>query len=228
MTSRQRRETQQSFTVRKPSPGYLGQMIKTSADYSLADTPCKKASSTVATLLVGGLFALAALWLWVSRTLLPGELISPVSPKLFAATVFVGVFCSLLLAARIMTVRARSNVNRPGRRLDVVGGALILPVLASTACLRMVVQAGAFVGVTPQITPAQFTVDGFRKNHSTHLLRVRLGEGGREFSVPVRTALYDAAQLGDTITLPVETGRYGVQRAMIAGDLTDADLHHHF
>ena len=181
----------------------------------------------MATLLVGGLFALAVLWLWGSRTLLPGELISPVSPNLFAAAVFVGVFCSLLLAARILTIRTRSNVDRPGRRLDAVVGALILPTLASTACLRVVVQAGAFVGVTRQITPAQFTVDGFRKNHSTHLLRVRLGEGGREFSVPVRSALYDAARQGDTITLPVETGRYGVQRAMIDGNPTDADLHHH-
>ena len=202
-------------------------MIKTTADYTLADAPSKKASPTGATLLIGSLFALAALWLWVSRTLLPGELISPVSPNLFAAAVFVGVFCSLLLAARILTVRARSNVDRSGRRLDAVVGALILPTLASTACLRMVVQAGAFVGVTPQITLAQFTVDGIRKNHSTHLLRVRLGEGGREFSVPVRTTIYDAAQQGDTITLPVETGRYGVQRAMTAGDPADADLHHH-
>ena len=188
----------------------------------------KKASPAVATLLIGGVFALAGVWLWISRSLLPGELINPVSPNLFAAAVSAGVFCSLLLAARIMTVQARSNVDRPGRRLDAVVGALILPTLAFTACLRMVVQAGAFIGVTPQVAPAQFTIDGFHKNHGTHLLRVRLGEGGREFSVPVRTALYDAAQQGDTIVLPVETGRYGVQRAMVAADPTDADLHHHF
>ncbi|WP_156363631.1 hypothetical protein [Sphingomonas sp. Leaf357] len=181
----------------------------------------------MATLLVGGVFAQAALWLWISRTLLPGELISPVSPNLFAAAVFVGVFCSLLLAARIMTVQTRSTGDRRGRKLDAIVGALVLPTLASTACLRMVVQAGAFIGVTPQVSPARFAIESFRKNHGTHLLRVRLGDGGREFSVPVRTMLYDAAQPGDTITLPVETGRYGVQRAMVAADPADADLHHH-
>lgn len=176
--------------------------------------------------MIGGLFAIAALLLWISRTLLPGELISPVGPNLFAAAVFVGVFCGLLLAARIIAVQARSTVSRPGGGLDAIVGALILPTLACTACLRMVVQVGAFTGVAPKITLVQFTIDGFRTSHGTHFLRVRLGEGEREFSVPVRAVLYDAAQQGDTITLPVQTGRYGVQRAMVAADPTDADLHH--
>ena len=202
-------------------------MRQLSADCGLADAPRKSAGPAAVPLMIGGLFVLAALWLRISRALLPGELISPISPNMFAAAVFVGVFCSILLVARIMTVRARSSVDRPSRRLNAIVGALILPTLASTACLRTAVQAGAFIGVTPQVIPAQFTINGFRKSHGTHLLRVRLGEGGREFSVPVRTVLYDAAQEGDTITLPVETGRYGVQRAMVAADPTDADLHHH-
>src|SRR6187402_1369158 len=83
---------------------YIGGMLNSSNNYGLAEASTKRASPVAATLIVGGLFTLAALWLWINRTLLPGELISPISPNLFAAAAFVGVFSSLLLAARIMTI----------------------------------------------------------------------------------------------------------------------------
>jgi hypothetical protein len=88
------------------------------------------------------------------------------------------------------------------------------------------VQAVAFIGTTPRSTATKFTIDGFRTSHGNHALRVRLGDAGREFSVRVPNALYNSAQQGDSITLPVETGRFGIQRAMVTTDLTEADLHH--
>ena len=100
-------------------------MSISSADHVLADAPGKNSNPAAATLIVGGLVAIAALWLWISRALLPGELISPVSPNLFAAAVFVGVSCGVLLAARMLTVQAGSDGDRSSRRLDAIVGALI-------------------------------------------------------------------------------------------------------
>lgn len=127
----------------------------------------------------------------------------------------------------MVTIRGSSAIGRRGNRVDAIVGALILPSLLSTACLRVGVQAVAFVGTTARDTPASFGIEGFRSNRGTHYLRVRLDEYGRVFSVHVPSVVYDAAQPGDTLTLPVETGRFDIQRAMVGADVTMADLHHH-
>jgi hypothetical protein len=166
---------------------------------------------------LGGLFAAAGGWLWLVRTVALGELIRPVSPDLFAAAVFVGVLVGLLLVVRIGTSQAHAATSLPRRRWDAIAGALVLPLLMASACLRLGVQAAAFTGVAPG-PPVMigFTVTGTGVSHGSHYLRVRLDDAGREFSVPVRTATWTEAQAGDVITLPVQTGRFGIQRAMVA------------
>lgn len=62
-------------------------------------------------------------------------------------------------------------------------------------------------------------------NVDYYRLRLRLGPNGRTFNDRVNRAVYEAARDGDTVALPVETGRFGLQRAMVATTLTPSDLH---
>lgn len=201
-------------------------MEPTVAEPMIPDSQGAQVSTGTVSLVLGAVIGLLLAGFWLLSVLAPGELIRPVGPDLFAAAVFVGVFAGTLLAARLMTVRAAASDGRRGNRVDAIGGALILPLLVSTACLRVGVQIVAFIGTTPSNTPANFTIDGFRTSHGAHYLRVRLGENGRVFSVHVPGDLYSSAQRGDTVTLPVETGRFGIQRAMVTAAVTTADLHH--
>ena len=91
-------------------------------------------------------------------------------------------------------------------------------------------QVAGFAGLHPAATMLPFTVVGsmHHRSHSNDYYRLRLqyGDHGRTFSDLVDEATYEAAHDGDTVQLPVETGRFGLQRAMIATPLTPADLHH--
>jgi hypothetical protein len=206
----------------------LAGMTQPSHSATLPDQQRPALPPWTAALAVGGLFAAAGAWLWLVRTFAPGELIRPVSPDLFAAAVFVGVLAGSLLIVSMVTSRARAVTLSPTRRWDAVAGALVLPLLLASACLRLGVQGAAFVGVAPD-PPVMvgFTITGTGVSHGNHYLRVRLDNAGREFSVPVQTATWTEAQAGDVITLPVQTGRFGIQRAMLADQAIIASPPHH-
>ena len=85
----------------------------------------------------------------------------------------------------------------------------------------------AFAGLSPASFPVEFTVVGTEASERSHgqWVRVRYGPAGRVFSLHVPTAVHDAARKGDRVTLPVQTGRRGIQRMMPDRRLTVADLH---
>ena len=159
------------------------------------------------------------------RSLAPGELVLPLGPDAVAGAVFVSVFLSVLCAVSGLTMR-RARQTSPRQ---LVGTFLFVPAVLLLACLgglRFAVQFGAFTGWNGTVVPAEFAVVGTRTGRSSRYLRVRLAPGAREFSLPVGRAIYDDVRPGDSITLPIEQGRFGVYRALVDPRPEPSALHH--
>lgn len=168
---------------------------------------------------------------------MPGELISPIPPDVYAAAIFVATFVILLSVAYAI---ARGNSATPFRSAPsaasrvqtlVIGSILLVSALCYVA--RALTQVVAFAGLHPTAVPVLFDVvdtDWYSGKSSTnryYLLRVRYGPAGRTFDDEVSKAVYDAARQGDTVPILVETGRFGLMRAMIdAAPITPGDLRH--
>lgn len=187
-------------------------------------------------LLVIAVFAavvLLALRQAIAAALWPGELIQPIDPDLETLAIFVGTFVGVLAAAGTVAAQARGRWLRSGSagrqgldRIVSPAFALVAPVLLATGTMRWTVQEFAFAGLTPTSFPVEFAVVATERSGRSHRhwLRLRYGPAGRVFSLPVSNAVYDAAQVGDRVTLPVQTGRRAIQRMMPERQLTVADL----
>jgi hypothetical protein len=180
----------------------------------------------IAALAIGSATVLMVHRLW-RRT----ELIAPIGPDIQAMAIFVGTFAGTCLIGAIAMRAldgARGGENRATRRglVDAVAAAGLL-IVAATWCARSLVECYAFAGGPITTFPATFdVVGGENLGRGNRAVRVRFGASGRILSVPSTWAAYDAARPGETVTLPVETGRRGIQRAMLpARALTRDDLH---
>jgi hypothetical protein len=161
----------------------------------------------------------------ITRHFWPGELIRPIDSDLQTGAIFAGTFLGVLAAACV-AMRPVAADGR-SRRLGYMAAALIVPILFATAAMRWSVQAFAFAGLTPTPFPADFTVVGTgSSDEGGYWLRLRQGDAGRVFSLPVFDDVYDKALVGDRVTLPVETGRRGIRRMMPGRVLRAADLRH--
>lgn len=172
--------------------------------------------------------AMQAIW-WIA----PGELIWPISPDVDAAAVFVGVLILVLAAARVFANRSICATDGRARRgrLDALLGGPVLLYMAMAGMTQIAVQVVGFAGLRPTKVAVPFAVVGIdekrtRSGSRHYLLRLRYGAYGRVFDDPVPQTVHDAAAVGDTVMRPVETGRFGLQRAMVATPLAVADLHH--
>jgi hypothetical protein len=169
----------------------------------------------------------------VVESVATGELIQPTPPIIWAAVVVLTAGLTLLYVARRLTrwgVSAFDGRRSRGGWLDALVAAPLALLLTISAAARLAVQIVGFGGLDLPAAPLPFTVVGTThdRSHNTDYYRLRLrhGEDGRTFSDRVGRAVYEAAQDGDTVILPVETGRFGLQRAMVATPLAVADLHH--
>lgn len=168
---------------------------------------------------------------------LPGELVFPVPPDVYAAAIFVATFIIVLLVGCIF---ARGRSTTPSRSTQSVGSGVLglvsaaILIVSALCCLaRTLTQVVGFSGLHPAAVPAPFDVvdtDWYSRKSSVrryYLLRLRYGPAGRTFDDEMSKAVYDAARQGDTVPIPVETGRFGLTRAMIdATPLVPGDLHH--
>lgn len=168
---------------------------------------------------------------------LPGELVFPVSPDVYAAAIFLATFVFILSVGYAIAGGRSASPFRSapslGSRVQglVIGSILLVSALCCVA--RASTQIVGFVGLHPAAVPASFEVvdtDWYTGKSSSvrrYLLRVRYGPGGRTFDDEVPKAVYDVVRPGDTVPIPVETGRFGLMRAMIdAAPLTQADVRH--
>ena len=167
----------------------------------------------------------------IAAAMWPGELIQPIDPDLETLAIFVGTFVGIVAAGLVASRWSQGGGGRTPptglRRLISLVAIVVFAVLLATGTMRWTVQESAFAGLTPTSFPAEFTVvatDRSGRSHR-HWLRLRYGAAGRVFSLPVSTAVYDAAQVGDRVTLPVQTGRRTIQRMMPDRQLSVADLH---
>lgn len=189
--------------------------------------------STAAVALViaaaASLLSLRQLIYWVA----PGELVWPISADMWALVVFVFAFLVIIAVGRVI---ARGGVGagakRGGRRgtIDALTGGPIVLLLGLSAAARLAVQLAGFAFLHPTALPVPFTVVATTHSRSHaqdyYYLRLRYGAAGRVFSDRVDQPVYAAARDGDSVILPVETGRFGVQRAMVTTRLAVGDLHH--
>ena len=124
--------------------------------------------------------------------------------------------------------RTGHNVRSDARASRSLSGWLLMlvlvvgAVLTATRLAREVVMWRAFVGVTAVAVPEPFTIVGkVREGRRTRAhLEVRLATGGRTFNVRVSADAFASARLGATLSLPVETGRGGIQRMVPPSILT--------
>lgn len=168
---------------------------------------------------------------------LPGELVSPIPPDAYAAAIFVATFVIILnvgyAIARDSSATPFRSASSAGTRVQGLVIGSIFFVSALCFLVRTLTQVVGFAGLHPAAVPLSFNVvntDWYSGKSSTnryYLLRVRYGPAGRTFDDEVSKAVYDAARQGDTVSIPVETGRFGLMRAMInAAPIAPGDLRH--
>lgn len=166
----------------------------------------------------------------VYLTLAPGYLVQPISPNLVAITVFGGVLAALALAyrwvRRLMVGGALPNARQI---VTVAAGLWLIGYQLPMGLMRAGVQMAAFTGVAPASRAMPLEVIGSRYDwwakRGGFWIDARLPDTGNVVSLPVSEAAYDATRPGSRVTLPVQTGRYGIRRILAPHPLTPRDLH---
>lgn len=164
--------------------------------------------------LVGGvLFGLVTLAA-MHRTVL----IQPIDPNFHALMIGLGVFVGVLLAV----FTAAGRLAGIGGRQSALTAVTIVPLMIIAMCgfagsyaAERVVEWRAFHGVTPRTVDRDFSVISVRSGKSGPSLRLQ--PTGSDFTIGLGCtwAVYRKVSVGDHLTLPVEIGRYGVERTQM-------------
>ena len=140
------------------------------------------------------------------------------------------VLSAVAYLRRVMRAGSSSGFGRTSN-IDALIGVPLVVLIALSATARFAVQLVGFGYLNPAPVFEPFTVVSTTHDRSHNVdyyrLRLHMVPDGRTFSDRVSREVYEAAQDGDTVALPVETGRFGLQRAMVATPLSPTDLHHH-
>ena len=199
----------------------------------LAPTSGIRASipSIVTGTVLWGSFTVVALSIYnVATRVTTGELVRPIPSALWMTVVVATLGFSVLAYLRNGRRAGSGSVSGRTSNIDALVGAPLVMLIALSATARFMVQLVGFGYLNPAPMVERFTIVATTHDRSHNVdyyrLRLRLGLDGRTFSDRVTRAVYEAAQDGDTATLPVETGRFGLRRAMVTTPLTLSDLHH--
>lgn len=187
--------------------------------------------SALAVRLVYCAIALVGIGVLYARITHRAELLRPIDPDLEAAAIGLGVFAGILLDAVILAGRAQGvALARPmaaWRLLLTLAAVPAIAAMGATYGARRIVEQRAFDGLPVETVPQSFTITARHSGRSGHSLSVSGGAGERSIDLGVGSDVYYAAHVGDHVTLPVQTGRGGVQRmfprALRPGDLLAAD-----
>jgi multidrug transporter EmrE-like cation transporter len=123
--------------------------------------------------------------------------------------------------------RLKSQLEKQGRRGSIAMISLpLMSLYIATRLGRSAFEAAAFTGVTPAQMTVIAPVVGMSSGRSGPHAAVKIDPASRELNVSVTYALY--AQLDayrypgrDCLNLPVQTGRFGIRRAVIPWRLSD-------
>jgi hypothetical protein len=175
------------------------------------------ATRVCAMLLIIALVAGIRAYFW----LVPGYLLQPVSPDLIAFCIFFGVLAALAIVyVWVMRLRASAMSPKAGQVLTIVAVVWLvgyrLPIMAASAS----VQIASFAAFSPSTHVMQLTVTGthydwWAKRGAYHI-DARLADTGYVVSLPATQDGYNAASVGNSISLPVETGQNGIRRIVMA------------
>ena len=161
------------------------------------------------------------------------ELIAPINLNLQTAMIAAGIFLGLCLSYVLATSRARTQGSDGalGRMSNWRYGTILLmmPVLGGLGgsyAARRAVEAFAFDDIVPVRSMIDVRVVGTGTHKSNPYVVVEAVDGGRRFEIAATWAAYQAAQsTHEKLTLPLETGRDGLQRVLLPpARLAPADL----
>lgn len=161
------------------------------------------------------------------------ELLDHIDPDLQAGAIGAGVFVGLVFDAMIVSawrqgIAFASRSTGGSIRLAIL--LVVLPgicALAGTYTARRIVEYRAFHGLPVETVRMDFTVTGVNSGKSGQSLSLIGAPGERTVRLGIDRATWRAAQTGDDVLLPVQTGRGGVRRMVPPPQgISPGDLHH--